>query len=173
MFYFLNKFLCVCVWGGGGGISRLCHNREKMENYPRKKISMFTVVYLNMYFQAFLCRQTEDSSYNPVHLTSVHNPSVYEERMRIQKAGGQVKYVCVCVWGYICLCNTMHPISTKFENAILKGLGRNWGQCLFTKIIWPEILIEFLQKVIQKCTNHFEKDWTINRAKITHKSLYL
>ena len=55
----------------------------------------------------------------------------------------------------------------------LKGLGHNWNQCLFTKIIWHEILLEFLQKVIQKCTNTFGKDWTINRAEITHKSLYL
>ena len=56
---------------------------------------------------------------------------------------------------------------------ILKGHRHDWGQCLFTKIIWHEILIEFLQKVIQKCTNHFGKDWAINRAEITHKSLYL
>ena len=56
---------------------------------------------------------------------------------------------------------------------ILKGHRHDWGQCLFTKIIWNEILIEFLQKVIQKCTNHFGKDWAINRAEITHKSLYL
>ena len=55
----------------------------------------------------------------------------------------------------------------------LKGHRHDWGQCLFTKIIWHEILIEFLQKVIQKCTNHFGKDWAINRAEITHKSLYL
>ena len=31
----------------------------------------------------------------------------------------------------------------------LKRLGRDWGQCLFTKIIWHEILIEFLQKAIK------------------------
>ena len=53
----------------------------------------------------------------------------------------------------------------------LKGLVHDLGLCLFTKIIWNEILIEFLQKVIQKCTNHFGKDWAINRAEITHKSL--
>ena len=56
---------------------------------------------------------------------------------------------------------------------LLKGHRHDWGQCLFTKIIWHEILIEFLQKVIQKCTNHFGKDWAINKAEITHKSLYL
>ena len=55
----------------------------------------------------------------------------------------------------------------------LKGQRHDWGQCLFTKTIWHEILIEFLQKVIQKCTKHFGKDWAINRAEITHKSLYL
>ena len=55
----------------------------------------------------------------------------------------------------------------------LKGLGHDWSQCLFTKIIWHEILLEFLQKVIQKCTNTFGNDWTINRTEITHKSLYL
>ncbi|KAK3105331.1 hypothetical protein FSP39_022830 [Pinctada imbricata] len=44
--------------------------------------------------QAFLCRHQEEEggdTYMPIHLTSVHNPSVYEERIRIQKAGGQVK----------------------------------------------------------------------------------
>ena len=55
----------------------------------------------------------------------------------------------------------------------LKGHRHDWSQCLFTKIILREILLEFLQKVIQKCINHFGKDWTINRAEITHKSLYL
>ena len=55
----------------------------------------------------------------------------------------------------------------------LKGHRHDWGKCLFTKIMWHKILIEFLQKVIQKCTNHFGKDWAINRAEITHKSLYL
>ena len=54
----------------------------------------------------------------------------------------------------------------------LKGHRHDWGQCLFTKIIWHENLLEFLQKVIQKCTNHFGKEWAINRAEITHKSLY-
>ena len=47
------------------------------------------------------------------------------------------------------------------------------GQCLFTKVILHEFLKEFVQKVIQKCTNHFGKDWTINKAEITHQSLYL
>ena len=55
----------------------------------------------------------------------------------------------------------------------LKGHRHDWGKCLFTKIIWNEILIEFLQKVFIKCTNHFGKDWAMNRAEITHKSLYL
>ena len=50
----------------------------------------------------------------------------------------------------------------------LKGHRHDWGQCLFTKIIWHKILIEFSQKVIQNCTNHFGKDWAINRAEITH-----
>ena len=50
----------------------------------------------------------------------------------------------------------------------LKGHRHDWGQCLFTKIIWHEILIEFSQKVIHNCTNHFGKDWAINRAEITH-----
>ena len=50
----------------------------------------------------------------------------------------------------------------------LKGHRHDWGQCLFTKIIWHEILIDFSQEVIQNCTNHFGKDWAINRAEITH-----
>ena len=29
---------------------------------------------------------------------------------------------------------------------------------------WHEILLEFLQKVFQKCTNTFGKDWTINKV---------
>ncbi|XP_060071311.1 integrin-linked kinase-associated serine/threonine phosphatase 2C-like [Ylistrum balloti] len=40
--------------------------------------------------QVFLCRQKEDK-HVPIHLTTVHNPSAYEERIRIQKAGGSVK----------------------------------------------------------------------------------
>ena len=66
--------------------------------------------------------------------------------------------------------NMSKHVSNFFD---LKGQRHDWDQCLFTKIIWHEILIEFLQKVIQKFTNHFGKDWAINRAEITHKSLYL
>ncbi|XP_021350088.1 integrin-linked kinase-associated serine/threonine phosphatase 2C-like isoform X1 [Mizuhopecten yessoensis] len=40
--------------------------------------------------QVFLCRRKEDK-HVPIHLTTVHNPSSYEERIRIQKAGGSVK----------------------------------------------------------------------------------
>ena len=47
------------------------------------------------------------------------------------------------------------------------------GQWIFTKITFHEIPEEFLQKVIQLYTNRFEKDWTINRADITHKRLCL
>ena len=32
------------------------------------------------------------------------------------------------------------------STVMLKGLVHDWGQCLFKKIIWHEILIEFLQK---------------------------
>ena len=63
-------------------------------------------------------------------------------------------------------------ITFRFINP-LKGHRHDWGQCLFTKIIWREILIDFSQKVIQNCTNNFGKDWAINRAEITHLSLYL
>ena len=59
------------------------------------------------------------------------------------------------------------PTVCSFKSWFLKELGHVWGECLFTKIIWHEILIEFLQKVIKKCTNHFGKDWTINRADIS------
>lgn len=41
--------------------------------------------------QAVLCRQREDNSCIPIPLTTEHSPSVYEERIRIQKAGGHVK----------------------------------------------------------------------------------
>ena len=46
----------------------------------------------------------------------------------------------------------------------LKGLVHDWGPCSFIKK-WHKILIDFLQKVIQKCTNHFGKDWTIKYSK--------
>ena len=74
---------------------------------------------------------------------------------------GKISLSTVFVW--------VHPP----DPSVLKGHRHDWDQCLFTKIIWHEILIEFLQKAIQKCTNHFGKDWAINRAEITHKSLYL
>ncbi|GAB1606405.1 integrin-linked kinase-associated serine/threonine phosphatase 2C-like [Argonauta hians] len=42
--------------------------------------------------KAILCRYKEDTQqYVAVPLTTEHHPSVYEERMRIQKAGGHVK----------------------------------------------------------------------------------
>lgn len=42
--------------------------------------------------KAILCRYKEDAQqYVPVPLTTNHNPTVYEERIRIQKAGGHVK----------------------------------------------------------------------------------
>ncbi|VDI55042.1 integrin-linked kinase-associated serine/threonine phosphatase 2C [Mytilus galloprovincialis] len=43
--------------------------------------------------QAFLCRYKEETTKkcSPIHLTTVHDPSLYEERMRIQKAGGHVQ----------------------------------------------------------------------------------
>lgn len=42
--------------------------------------------------QAVLCRYKEEQkSCIPVPLSTPHNPSLYEERMRIQKAGGHVK----------------------------------------------------------------------------------
>ena len=43
--------------------------------------------------QAVLCRYKEDQkSCVGIPLSTAHNPSLYEERMRIQKAGGHVKY---------------------------------------------------------------------------------
>ncbi|XP_063409827.1 integrin-linked kinase-associated serine/threonine phosphatase 2C-like [Mytilus trossulus] len=42
--------------------------------------------------QAFLCRYKEETKKcSPIHLTTVHDPSLYEERIRIQKAGGHVQ----------------------------------------------------------------------------------
>lgn len=53
--------------------------------------------------QAVLCRieQTEsgDESCVTLALSKEHNPTIYEERMRIQRAGGTVRSVCVCVPG--------------------------------------------------------------------------
>ena len=42
---------------------------------------------------------------------------------------------------------------------VLKGLGRDWANVCLQKIF--EIPIEFLQKVIQKCTNHFGKPYKV------------
>ena len=82
--------------------------------------------------------------------------------------------VLTCPSLLILLCVNFFNMQCSWVIGIyLKGHRHDWGQCLFTKLIWHEILIEFLQKVIQKCTNHFGKDWAINRAEITHKSLYL
>ena len=39
-----------------------------------------------------------------------------------------------------------------------KGTCSGLGQCLFTEIVLIEILIDFFQKVIHKCTYHFGKD---------------
>ncbi|KAE9413841.1 hypothetical protein Angca_003730, partial [Angiostrongylus cantonensis] len=41
---------------------------------------------------AIVCRKKEDA-FSPIELTVDHNPTMYEERMRIQKAGGTVKQV--------------------------------------------------------------------------------
>ena len=40
---------------------------------------------------------------------------------------------------------------------MLNGLVHDRGECLFTKIIWHEILIEFLQKVIQNLQTILER----------------
>ena len=40
---------------------------------------------------------------------------------------------------------------------MLKGLVHDWGQCLFKIIIWHEILIEFLQKVIKNVQTILER----------------
>ncbi|CAG5128150.1 unnamed protein product [Candidula unifasciata] len=41
--------------------------------------------------KAILCRHRENETYVGIPLTNDHSPSVYEERMRIQKAGGIVR----------------------------------------------------------------------------------
>ncbi|VDM58671.1 unnamed protein product [Angiostrongylus costaricensis] len=42
--------------------------------------------------KAIVCRKKEDA-FSPIELTVDHNPTMYEERMRIQKAGGTVRQV--------------------------------------------------------------------------------
>lgn len=43
--------------------------------------------------QAILCRYNEESQkHAALSLSKEHNPTQYEERMRIQKAGGNVRY---------------------------------------------------------------------------------
>ena len=74
------------------------------------------------------------------------------------------------------LSNPLMKIQSKVwllhDNPNLKGTCSRLRLMFVYKIIWHEILIELLQKVIQKCTNHFRKDWKINRAEITHRSIY-
>lgn len=44
--------------------------------------------------QAILCRYNEESQkHAALSLSKEHNPTQYEERMRIQKAGGNVRLV--------------------------------------------------------------------------------
>jgi len=46
-------------------------------------------------FQAILCRyHAETKKHLSIPLSKEHNPTNYEERMRIQKAGGTVRWVC-------------------------------------------------------------------------------
>ena len=47
--------------------------------------------------QSILCRyKPEEEKYVAVPLTTDHSPSVYAERMRIQKAGGNVRLALLC-----------------------------------------------------------------------------
>ena len=53
-----------------------------------------------------------------------------------------------------------HQEESKYFGSILlllKGLGHDWSQCLFTQIILHEILLEFLQKVIKNVQNILER----------------
>ena len=52
----------------------------------------------NFLFQAILCRyQSESKKHVSIPLSKDHNPTNYDERMRIQKAGGSVRY-----WSLLC-----------------------------------------------------------------------
>ena len=52
--------------------------------------------------QAILCRYQSDSKKHvPLLLSKDHNPSNYEERMRIQKAGGSVRSQILQMYFYV------------------------------------------------------------------------
>jgi len=56
-------------------------------------VVLYKLVLYCSYFQAVLCRYKEETKMCvPVPLSVPHNPSMYDERMRIQKQGGHVKY---------------------------------------------------------------------------------
>ena len=73
----------------------------QMEYYLRYKRSVFSPfrwvrdTVFSVYFvcfQAVLCRQLPGCDrYTAVPLTKDHSPTLYEERIRIQRAGGQVR----------------------------------------------------------------------------------
>lgn len=55
-------------------------------------------MYVRFFLQAVLCRMEETEAAGgqrksvTLALSKEHNPTIYEERMRIQKAGGTVRY---------------------------------------------------------------------------------
>lgn len=52
-----------------------------------------TAVEIFLELQAVVCRSKSPGTFLPLQLTVDHSPIHFEERMRIQKAGGNVKFV--------------------------------------------------------------------------------
>ena len=62
--------------------------------------------------QSILCRyKPEEEKYVAVPLTTDHSPSVYAERMRIQKAGGNVRLALLCYLVFTSYLLYIMPIS--------------------------------------------------------------
>ena len=56
------------------------------------------------------------------------------------------------------IARTAKQLTSYTLKITLKGLGHNWGQCLFPKNIWHDIIqTEFSQKVIQNVQTILER----------------
>ena len=84
---------------GTQSITVLCHFRLCCVTTRRNRSLVLqslparhTIRHCSVSFQAVLCRYKEEQkTCVAIPLSTAHNPSLYEERMRIQKAGGHVK----------------------------------------------------------------------------------
>ena len=72
----------------------------------------------------------------------------------------------MCLWF---ICATVYMTTCQ----LLKGHRHDWGQCLFTKIIWHGILMEFLQKSHPKMYKPFWKGLSNKQSWKTHIKVFI